>query len=148
MTLVCQWRQWVLSDQMKPCYVQALRNYEPLSRFFRRGGFRCPQQIFAPALAKLGRFDEAEAEFKAGLKYCLKVGDSPGIVWLNTDYTELLLDRDAPGDRSQAIALRDETVSMAAELGMKPHLGMLARLYGASGCSGTGTGSRYDGALS
>ena len=38
------------------------------------------------------------------------------------DYSEMLLDRNEPGDREKAIELQDEAISIATELGMKPLL--------------------------
>jgi DNA-binding CsgD family transcriptional regulator len=118
----------------------------------RRGALRCPEQYLAPTLHILGKTDEAEASFEEGLKYCTKMGDTPGIVWLNTDYIKLLLDRNAPGDHPHAIALRDEAVALATQHGMKPHLGMLneltRRIETATPPTGTSKGSVYPDNLS
>jgi len=75
----------------------------------------------------IGRTDEAVEAFEAGLEYLRKLGDRPGIVWLNTDYIELLLDRARSGDHELATSLRDEAVVVATELSMKPHLQKLAK---------------------
>ncbi len=101
---------------------EALKDYEPPEFFWRRGTVRCPQQCFGPALAAVGRVDEAEAEYESGLEFCRKLGDRPGVVWLNADYAQLLIDREAPGDREKATELQDEAIVIAQELGMKPHL--------------------------
>ena len=106
---------------------EGLATYQPLKNFFRRGPIRCSVQHIAPALHQIGRTDEAVESFESGLEYCRKLGDRPGIVWLNTDYIELLLDRNGPGDYERAVDLRDEAVAIAEELGMKPHLGMLEK---------------------
>ena len=106
---------------------QGLQDYQPVDRFFRRGPIRCIQQWAAPALHQIGRTDEAIESFESGLEYSRKMGDRPGIAWLNTDYVELLLDRNGSGDYEKAVGLRDEAVAIAEELGMKPHLGMLEK---------------------
>ena len=104
-----------------------LTEYEPLSDWFwRRGPQRCPHQFLAPALEMIGRREEAVESFEAGLEYSQKMGDRPAVVWLNTDYAELLLSRRDPGDVEQATTLRDEAVAIATKLEMKPHLEMLA----------------------
>jgi DNA-binding CsgD family transcriptional regulator/tetratricopeptide (TPR) repeat protein len=107
---------------------QGLADYEPFDEWlWRRVPVRCPHQFIAPALHKIGRDKEAIEAFEAGLDYCRKVGDQPGIVWLNTDYIELLLDRNQSGDLQQANSLRDEAVAIATDLGMPPHLKMLEK---------------------
>ena len=107
---------------------EALADYKlPTDWLWRRGPIRCPHQLVAPALHMIDRDAEAIEAFEAGLEYSRKVGDSPGIVWLNTDYVELLFDRNDPGDLEHATTLRDEAVTLAENLGMKPHLGFLAK---------------------
>ena len=117
-----------LASNNKKMVSDALDGYKlPKDWHWRRGPFHCPHQFVAPALNMIGRTDEAVEAFEAGLEYLHKLGDRPGIVWLNTDYIELLLDRALPGDQEKANTLRDEAVVIATELGMKPHLQKLAK---------------------
>ena len=44
------------------------------------------------------------------------------LAWSCADYAEMLLERNASGDREKAIELQDEAISIAQELGMKPLL--------------------------
>ncbi len=116
--------------------------------YWRRGPIRSPHQVFGPALHTLGRLDEAASVFEAGLEFCRKLGDRPGIVWLNTDYAEMLLDRNVSGDREKAVILVDEATAVATELGMKPHLEMLAKLSERLGADGAEDGARHPDGLS
>ncbi len=43
-----------------------------------------------------------------------------GVAWSSSDYAEMLLDRDEPGDREKAIELEDEALAITQELGMRP----------------------------
>jgi DNA-binding CsgD family transcriptional regulator len=117
-----------LVSNNKKMVSDALDGYKlPTEWYWRRGPIRCPHQFVAPALNMIGRTDEAVEAFEAGLEYLRKLGDRPGIVWLNTDYIELLLDRARSGDHELATSLRDEAVVVATELSMKPHLQKLAK---------------------
>ncbi|MCH8235813.1 MAG: hypothetical protein IIC29_06780 [Chloroflexi bacterium] len=42
------------------------------------------------------------------------------LAWSCSEYAEMLLDRDEPGDREKAIELQDEALAITQELGMRP----------------------------
>ena len=44
----------------------------------------------------------------------------PGLAWTCCDYADALRERDAEGDRAQAISLLDESLAISSELGMRP----------------------------
>ena len=64
----------------------------------------------------------AAGHFKDALTYCKMRDWKPELAWTCSDYSEMLLDRDTPGDHHKAIELQDEAISIATELGMKPLL--------------------------
>ena len=76
--------------------------------------------------AKLGAFvgevDWAIDYFEAQLAVVRPPGYRPSIAGLVADYAEVLIDRDAPGDREKATDLQDEAIAIAHELGMQPLL--------------------------
>ena len=49
-------------------------------------------------------------------------GHRPYLAWTSSDYADMLLDRDEPGDREKAVELQDEAIAIAQELGMRPLL--------------------------
>lgn len=65
---------------------------------------------------------EAESQFVAAVEFCRNASYRPELAWACSDYSDLLLDRNAPGDREKALELQDEAISIATELGMKPLL--------------------------
>ncbi|MFH1084725.1 MAG: hypothetical protein V1772_03030, partial [Chloroflexota bacterium] len=67
-----------------------------------------------------GMTDVAAAHFEDALAHCGKAGYWPELAWTCCDYADLLLERNAPSDHERAIAMLDEGLSIARELGMKP----------------------------
>ena len=49
-------------------------------------------------------------------------GFRPELAWTCCDYSEMLLERNAPGDREKATELQNEAIAIAQELGMQPLL--------------------------
>jgi hypothetical protein len=70
--------------------------------------------------ATSGRFDTALGHFEDALSFCARAGYRPEHAWTGSDYAELLLTRDGPGDRDKAAALESDALGIARELGMKP----------------------------
>ncbi len=66
--------------------------------------------------------DDAVTHFEDGLEFCRNAGYRPELAWICSDYADLLLDRDGPGDREKATELHDEAIAIAPELGMTPLL--------------------------
>ena len=52
--------------------------------------------------------------------FCRKAGYRPELAWSCCDYADLLRERNAEGDRAEAISLLDESLAISSELGMRP----------------------------
>jgi len=70
----------------------------------------------------MGDSSRAEGHFQDAISFTEKAGYRPQQGWSLHEYSELLLDRDAPGDREKANKLQDEAIAIATELGMQPLL--------------------------
>ena len=66
--------------------------------------------------------DVAVGHFEDALKHCRMREMKSQLAWTDAEYSDLLLDRNAPGDREKAVELQDEAIAIATELGMKPLL--------------------------
>ena len=66
------------------------------------------------------REDIAVTHFEDALTFCQNAGYRPELAWSCSDYAEMLLDRDEPGDREKAIELQTEALAITRELGMQP----------------------------
>ena len=69
--------------------------------------------------ATMGRWSQAEAHFDLALALNAKMGCRPWLAYTEHDYAAMLLDRDAPGDRRKALALRDRALETGQKLGMR-----------------------------
>ncbi|MDP6823215.1 MAG: protein kinase [Dehalococcoidia bacterium] len=67
-----------------------------------------------------GNTSEAESRFVENLERLTIMGYRPQKAWTLSDYAEMLLDRDEPGDHEKAIGLQDEALAITRELGMRP----------------------------
>ena len=70
--------------------------------------------------AALGRHDDAIRHFEASMELCRKGEFRPQLAWTQSDYAQMLLDRDAEGDSEKATSLHDEALAAAREMGMQP----------------------------
>ena len=70
--------------------------------------------------ATFGDTEAAATHFEDALAFAEKAGYIRETVWTQTEYAEMLLDRDEPGDREKAIELQDEALAITQELGMRP----------------------------
>ena len=68
----------------------------------------------------MGNLDQAIAHFVDAQAFCRKAGFRPELAWTCCDYADTLKERDAEGDRAEAIALLDESLAISSELGMRP----------------------------
>ena len=68
----------------------------------------------------IGNLDQAIAHFVDAQAFCRKAGFRPELAWTCCDYADTLKERDAEGDRAEAIALLDESLAISSELGMRP----------------------------
>ncbi len=67
----------------------------------------------------MGDLDQAAQHFDDALAFCRR-GYRPELAWTCCDYADALRERDAEGDRTKAITLLDESLSISSELGMRP----------------------------
>ncbi len=74
------------------------------------------------ANALMGNPDEAADYYEKSIEFGETSGYRPEMAWTCADYSDFLLDRNAPGDRENATELQDEAIAIATELGMKPLL--------------------------
>ncbi len=70
----------------------------------------------------LGNSESALDYRAAALEFVRSSGYRGSQAWCCHELAEMLLDRDAPGDRDKATELRDEVTAIAQELGMQPLL--------------------------
>ena len=68
----------------------------------------------------MDRHADAISHFEDALVFCRNAGYHPELAWTCSDYAEMLLDREEPGDREKAIELEDEVLAVTRELGMRP----------------------------
>ena len=68
----------------------------------------------------IGNMNQAAAHFEDALAFCRKAGYRPELAWSCCNYADMLRERDAEADRSKAITLLDESLSISSELGMRP----------------------------
>ena len=77
-------------------------------------------QVLGLLSVTLGRLDQAISHFEDSLEFCRKAGYRPNLAWTCYDYAGALSQRNGPGDRERAIALLDESLAIATDLGMRP----------------------------
>jgi len=68
----------------------------------------------------MGDLDQATVHFEEALAFCRKAGYRPELAWTCCDYVDALRERNGEGDRTKAVALLDESLSISSELGMRP----------------------------
>ena len=101
----------------------AERLYAGYKRTGVGGLFGCGDDRTLGLLARtIGRIDDAAGHFEDEMAFCRRVGYRPRLAWACSDYAEMLLERDDPGDREKATELQDEAIAIAQELGMQPLL--------------------------
>jgi tetratricopeptide (TPR) repeat protein len=87
------------------------------------GAFTEPLPYFLARLAEvMGDYDDAERRFQEAYQVCKEAPSVPGMGWVCLDFSNMLLNRDAPGDSDRASQLQDEAIEIAQNTGMKPLL--------------------------
>jgi tetratricopeptide (TPR) repeat protein len=66
----------------------------------------------------MSRWAEAEKHFHAALEMNARIRARPYLAHTQQQYAEMLLSRAQPGDRDKAMALLDEALTIASQLGM------------------------------
>jgi tetratricopeptide (TPR) repeat protein len=67
----------------------------------------------------MSRWEAAERHFNEALIMNARIGSKPYLSHTQQEYAEMLLARGRPGDRDRALALLDEALAIARELGMQ-----------------------------
>jgi hypothetical protein len=68
----------------------------------------------------MGDHGAAREHFEDALRFCRTCGARPELAWSAYNYASLLCRLGEPGDRARARKLRDEALTIADELGMRP----------------------------
>jgi len=68
----------------------------------------------------MGDMGQATQHFEDGIAFCRKAGYKPERAWICCDYADTLKMRAAEGERLTMIALLDESLAIATDLGMRP----------------------------
>ena len=94
-------------------------------------------QSFGPVSRGLGllaalmeRWDDAERHFRDSLAQSEKMGHRPALAQTRVNYADMLLRRDAAGDRKRATGLLQEALDAAQEIGMAKLIEDCERLLG------------------
>jgi ATP/maltotriose-dependent transcriptional regulator MalT len=101
----------------------AMRLYEDLESQRGTASFFVPlafDRLLGLLAATFGQVDTALAHFDDALAFCTRAGYRPEQAWTASDHADLLLGRGLPGDEATALALLDEALGIAQELGMRP----------------------------
>ena len=80
----------------------------------------CAGRILGMLAHTMHDFAAAADHFEESLAFCRKAGYRPELAWTCCDYADMLLERDAEGDREKAVALLDESLAVSSDLGMRP----------------------------
>ncbi|MDQ3866280.1 MAG: hypothetical protein M3304_05575, partial [Actinomycetota bacterium] len=75
-----------------------------------------------------GRSDDAERHFRDSLELSARIGARPSLAHTQTEYAQMLLERQDRPALETARVLLDEAVATYRELGMESHLGRAVRL--------------------
>ena len=78
-----------------------------------------PERLLGFLAQTMGNLNQAMSHFEDALAYCRNGGYRPELAWSCCDYADLLRERDGEGDRSKAITLLDESLTISSELGMR-----------------------------
>ena len=68
----------------------------------------------------MGDLAQAAAHYEDALAFCRKAGLRPELAWTCCDYSDVLRERDGPGDKEKAVSLLEESLAISSELGMRP----------------------------
>ncbi len=79
-----------------------------------------PERVRAHLKLAVGDSVAAEGHFANAVEQTRKAGARGELAWSLLYFSEMLLDRDKPGDRERAEELQDEAIALTRELGMVP----------------------------
>jgi len=94
----------------------------------QQGPFICFDLLLGLLAQTIGNLDDAQTHFEGALAFTRKAGYQTELAWSLCDYVDMLLHRNAEGDRERATAHLDESLAISNELGMKPLIERLEAL--------------------
>jgi tetratricopeptide (TPR) repeat protein len=83
-------------------------------------GWESYDRLLGCLAAALDRYEQSSSHFEDAIALCRKAGYISMLAWCLHDYTEMLLEQDADGDRATAATLLDESLQFSSDLGMRP----------------------------
>jgi hypothetical protein len=89
---------------------------------------RLLQRAAGIAAHSAGRFDDAERHFRTALRQAADLPHLPEQAHTNRFYARMLIDRDSPGDRTEAARLAARAGELYRRMGMPRHLAMVENL--------------------
>lgn len=92
------------------------------------GDAKLLERIAGMAAAAGGEWKAAEAHFSAALEQAERMPHRPEQAHTRRFYASMLLDRDAPGDREQALRLISEADALYRRMHMPKHVAMVEAL--------------------
>ena len=84
-------------------------------------------RLFALLAHTMGDLDQAMTHFEDAPAFCRR-DYRPELAWSCCDFAETLLRRNSSGDREKSLALLEESLALATELGMRPLMERVGRL--------------------
>ncbi len=85
----------------------------------QRGIFLSVDRVLGLLAHTMGQLDLAVGHYEDALAICRK-GFLAELAWTCCDYADTLFPRNKPGDREKAMHMLDESLTISAELGMRP----------------------------
>jgi tetratricopeptide (TPR) repeat protein len=76
-------------------------------------------RYLAIVAAMMQRWEEAERHFEDAIAMNARMGARPWLAHTQSDYAQMLLDRDSPGDRERAQDLLEAALATYREVGMQ-----------------------------
>ena len=108
--------------------VRAAVLYELLLPYADRVAISYPEISLGPVARFLGilataiaHWDDAERHFRDSLELSARIGARPSLTHTQTDYAQMLLEREGPSGSDKAWILLDQAVATYRELGMDSH---------------------------
>ena len=117
-------------DAAADLYEVASRHPEGNASMGPAGSLGAIARSLGQLATQLERWDDAERHFQDGLELNEKMGHRPALVQTRANYGEMLIRRDAPGDREKALPLLQQALDAAQEMGMKKLVEDCERLLG------------------
>lgn len=77
-------------------------------------------RILGMLASRLGDHDQAQNHFESAMELCADGGYKPELAWTCSEYAQMLLERDASGDREKTNQLQGKALGIARELSMVP----------------------------